>query len=129
MMKKLSFGVVVLISSIACSGGSSPTSPSPVSSPPGPPIVARPKVVALTIAATRDVVNVNFSAVLTANAQYDDGTSAPITPTWETITGPVTMLTNGPVAIITGQRPGIGVITARAEGLSATQFVTVAWPR
>ena len=68
---------------------------------------------------------VNYTAVLTANAQYDDGSSAPITPTWETITGPVALLGNGPVALVTGQGPGIGVITARAAGLSATQLVTV----
>ena len=68
---------------------------------------------------------VNYTAVLFANAQYDDGSSAPITPTWEIITGPVTLLGNGPVALVTGQGPGIGVITARAAGLSATQFVTV----
>jgi hypothetical protein len=71
---------------------------------------------------------VNFTAVLTAIAQYDDGTSAPITPTWETITGPVTLLSNGPVALVTGQGPGIGV-PARAAGVSATQFVTVTRPR
>jgi hypothetical protein len=125
MMKRLSFGVVILVLSMACSRGSSPTSPSPVATPPAPPTASTPKVVALTITASRDVVFVNYTAVLFANAHYDDGSSAPTTPTWETITGPVTLMGNGPVALVTGQGPGIGVITARAAGLSATQFVTV----
>lgn len=126
-MKRLSFGVVILALSAACSGSSSPTSPSPVAVTPPTPVAA--KVVKLTIAASRDVVDVNFTAVLTANAEYDDGSSAPITPEWVTITGPVTLLANGPVALVTGQKPGIGVITARAAGLSATQLVTVAYPK
>ena len=125
MMKRLSFGVVILALSMACKKGSSPTSPSPVATPPAPPTASTPKVVAMTITATREVVTVNQTAVLFADAQDDDGSSAPITPTWETITGPVTLLSNGPVALVTGQGPGIGVITARAAGLSATQFVTV----
>ena len=123
MIKRLSFGVVILAISMAC--GSSPTSPSPMVTAPALPVAATPKVVALTITASRDVVLVNQIAVLTANAQYDDGTSAPITPTWESSSGVVTLNTNGPVALATSQRAGIAVITARAAGLSATQFVTV----
>jgi hypothetical protein len=125
MIKRLSLGVVILALSMACGRGSSPTSPTPVATPPAPPIAQAPKAVALKISASRDVVMVNFTAVLQASALYDDGTTWPITPTWETITGPVTLLANGPVALVTGQGPGIGVITARAAGLSATQFVTV----
>ena len=126
MVKRLSFGVVILALSVAC--GSSPTSPSPVATtppPPAPPTAAAPRVVALTITATRDVLFVNQIAVLFANAEYDDGTSAPITPTWESSSGVVTLNTNGPVALATSQAAGTAVITARAAGLSATQTVTV----
>jgi hypothetical protein len=79
----------------------------------------------MTITASRDVLFVNQIAVLTANAQYDDGSSAPITPTWESSSGVVTLNTNGPVALATSQAVGSAVITARAAGLSATQSVTV----
>jgi hypothetical protein len=123
MMKRLSFGIVILALSMAC--GSSPTSPSPVATTPVPPTAAAPRVIALTITASRDVLLVNQIAVLTANAQYDDGTSAPITPTWESSSGVVTLNTNGPVALATSQGVGTAVITARAAGLSATQSMTV----
>jgi hypothetical protein len=124
MINRLSFGVVILALSMACTR-SSPTSPTPVAAPPAPPAASTPKVVALTITASRDVLFVNQIAVLTANAQYDDGTSAPITPTWESSSGVVTLNTNGPVALATSQGVGTAVIMARAAGLSATQSVTV----
>jgi hypothetical protein len=123
MIKRLSFGVVILALSMAC--GSSPTSPSPVATTPAPPTASTPRVVGLTITASREVVMVNYTAVLQASAQYDDGTSWPITPTWESSSGIVTLLANGPVALATGQAVGTAVITARAAGLSATQSVTV----
>lgn len=122
-IKRLSFGIVILALSMAC--GSSPTSPSPVATTPASPIASTPKVVALTITASRDVLFVNQIGVLTANAQYDDGTSAPITPTWESSSGVVTLNTNGPVALATSQRVGTAVITARAADLSATRSVIV----
>jgi hypothetical protein len=125
MMKSLSFGVVILALSMACARSSSPTSPSPAAAMPAPPAASTPRVVGLTITASREVVMVNYTAVLTANARYDDGTSAPITPTWESSSGVVTLLTNGPVALATGQGVGTAVITARAAGVSATQSVTV----
>jgi hypothetical protein len=129
MKKKLSFGVVMLAFSMACSGGSSPTAPTPVATPPAPPTAAPPaKVVGLTINASRNAVEVNYTSVLTAIARYDDGSTAPITPTWEITKGPVTLLGNGPVALVTGQAPGTGVITARAEGFSWTHLITVNWP-
>jgi hypothetical protein len=125
MMKKLSFGVVILALSMACGRGSSPTAPSPVATAPAPPTAPAAQVVSLSIHATRDVVFVNYTAVLTAFAHWDDGSVMPITPTWESSSGLVTLLPNGPVALATGQGVGTAVITARAAGLSATQSVTV----
>lgn len=123
-MKRLSFGVVIVALSMAC--GSSPSSPSPVATTPAPPIASTPRVVGLTITASRDAVFVNYTAVLTAIAQYDDGSSAPISPTsWETSSGVVTLMTNGPVALATGQGVGTAVITAQTAELLATQSVTV----
>jgi hypothetical protein len=123
MMKRLSFGVVFLALSIAC--GSSPTAPSPVATAPALPIAPAAKVVALTINASRDAVFVNYTAVLTAFAHWDDGSIMPITPTWESSSSLVTLLPNGPVALATGQGVGTAVITARAAGASATQSITV----
>jgi hypothetical protein len=123
MIKKLSFAIVILVFSTAC--GSSPTTPTPVAAPPAPPTASTPKVIALTITASRDVLFVNQIAVLTANAQYDDGSSAPITPTWESSSGVLTLNTNGPVALATSQGAGSAVVTARAAGLSATRSITI----
>jgi hypothetical protein len=124
MQYRTTLGVAVLALALGCGKSSSPTAPTAVT-PPAPPIAATPKVVAMTITASRDVLFVNQIAVLTANAQYDDGSSAPITPTWESSSGVVTLNTNGPVALATSQAVGSAVITARAAGLSATQSVTV----
>jgi hypothetical protein len=123
MIKTLSSGVVILALSMAC--GSSPTTPTPVAAPPAPPIASTPKIVSLTITASRDVLFVNQIAVLTANAHYDDGSSAPITPTWESSSGVLTLNTNGPVALATSQGAGTAIITARAAGLSATRSITI----
>jgi hypothetical protein len=125
MTKKLSFGAVILALSMACAGGSSPTAPSPVAAAPAPPAAPAARIVSLSINASRDVVFVNYTAVLTAFAHWDDGSVMPITPTWESSSSLVTLLPNGPVALATGQGVGTAVITARAEGLSATQSVTV----
>ena len=126
MIKRLSFGIVILAVSMACGRGSSPTSPSPVAATPPPPTASTPRVVAVTITASRDTVFVNYTAVLFANAHYDDGTSAPISPTsWETSSGVVTLLTNGPVAFATGQGVGTAVITAQTADQLATQTITV----
>lgn len=127
MKKRLSFGVAILALSMACGRASSPTSPSPVATTTPTAPTAR-VVKSLTITATREMVFVNFTAVLTSIAQYDDGTSEPISATWESSTGLVTLLTNGPVTLATGQGAGVAVITARAAGVSATQSLTVARP-
>ena len=124
-MKRLSFGVVILVLSMACGRSSSPTAPTPVVETPAPPTAAIPKVVSISITASRETVMVNFTSVLFANAHYDDGSSAPITPTWESSSSLVTLLANGPVALATGQGVGTAVITARAAGFSATQSLTV----
>jgi hypothetical protein len=123
MIKRLSFGIVILSLSMAC--GSSPTSPSPVATTPPPPTAPAAKVVAMTINASRDAVFVNYTAVLTAFAEWDDGSIMPITPTWESSSPLVTLLAHGPVAFATGQGVGTAVITARAAGVSATQSITV----
>jgi hypothetical protein len=123
-MKKLSFGVVILALSMAC--GSSPTSPTPpVATPPAPPIVSTPQMVSVTIRASRDVLYYPETAMLFADAHWDDGSSAPITPTWESSSSVVTLLANGPVAHAISQGAGSAVITARAAGLSATQTITI----
>ena len=123
MMKKLSCGVVILGLSLAC--GSSPTTPSPVAAPPAPPVASTAKVVSVTIRASRDVLYFPETAVLFADAHWDDGSIMPITPEWESSNGLLTLLPNGPVALAISQGAGSAVITARAAGLSATQTITI----
>ena len=124
-MKKLSFSVVILALSMAC--GSSPTSPTPVAAPPAPapPVASAAKVVSVTIRASRDVLYYPETAVLFADAHWDDGSIMPVTPVWESSSGVVTLLANGPVAFAISQGAGSAVITARAAGLSATQTITI----
>ena len=124
MTTRLSLGFVILAVSMAC--GSSPTSPTPVATPPAPPAApAVAKVIAVSIRASRDVLYFPETAVLFADAHWDDGSIMPITPTWESSSDLVTLLPNGPVALAISQRAGSAVITARAAGLSATQTITV----
>lgn len=133
MIKKLSFGVVILALSMACGRGSSPTSPTPVATPPAPPAApAAAKVIAVTIRASRDVLYFPETAVLFADAHWDDGSIMPITPEWESSSSLIKVLGNGPVAFAltqgggsAGSAAGSAVITARAAGLSATQTITV----
>jgi hypothetical protein len=123
MIKRLSFGVVTLALSMAC--GSSPTSPTPVATPPAPPVASAAKVVSVTIRASRDVLYFPETAVLFADAHWDDGSIMPITPEWESSSSLVTLLPNGPVALAISHGAGSAVITARAAGLSATQTITI----
>jgi hypothetical protein len=125
MVKRLSVGVVILGVSIAC--GSSPTTPSPVATPPAPtpPVASTAKVVSVTIRASRDVLYFPETAVLFADAHWDDGSIMPITPEWESSSSLVRLLPNGPVALAISQGAGSAVITARAAGLSATQTITI----
>jgi hypothetical protein len=129
MVKKLSFGVVILALSMAC--GSSPSSPTPVATPPAPtpPVASTDKVIAVTIRASRDVLYFPETAVLFADAHWDDGSIMPITPEWESSSSLIKVLGNGPVAFAQTQggssAAGSAVITARAAGLEATQTITV----
>jgi hypothetical protein len=124
MMNRLSFGIVSLALSMACS--SSPTSPTPpVAAAPAPPIASTPQMVSVTIRALSDVLYYPETTMLFADAHWDDGSSAPITPTWESSSGVVTLLANGPVAHAISKEAGSAVITARVAGLSATQTITI----
>ena len=131
MTTRLSFGIVILALSMACGRGSSPTSPTPVATTPPPPTAATPRVVGLTIRASRDVLYFPEVAVLFADAHWDDGSISimPITPTWESSSDLVTLLPSGPTAFALSKGPGSAagnvVITANAVGLSATQTITV----
>ena len=133
IMKRLSFGVVILALSMACSRGSSPTSPTPpvATTPPAAPAAAR--IVGLNIRASRDVIYFPETAVLFADSHWDDGSIMPITPEWESSSDLVTLLpSDGPVAFAQSQRAaltqraaGSAVITVRAAGFSATQTITI----
>ena len=133
MAKRLSFGVVILALSMACGRGSSPTSPTPVVTTPPPPTAATPRVVGLTIRASRDVLYFPEIATLFADAHWDDGSVMPITPTWESSSSLVKLSGEGPVTFAlsqgVGNQPnnvaGSAVITARAAGFEATQTITV----
>jgi hypothetical protein len=124
-MKRLSLGVVLLVSSMACSGSSSPVSPTPVATPPPAPSAPVARIIGLSISSTRDVVTVNQTSVFNATALFDDGSIMPITPEWESTTEDVTLLANGPVAFVTGQRVGGAFIRARAAGLVAVRGLQV----
>jgi hypothetical protein len=118
MQYRMTVGVAVLALALGCGKSSSPTAPT-ATAPTATTPAARVK--SLTITATRDVLLVNSTSVLTSIAHYDDGTSEPISATWESSTGRVSLLTNGPVTFATSQAAGEAVITARAAGVSATQ--------
>jgi hypothetical protein len=125
MIKRLSFGVAILAFSMAC--GKAPTAPTPVATPPAPPVVAAAKIVSLTMRVSRNVIYFPESATLFVYANFDDGSVMPHTPTWESNNGTVTLLSGGPQAFAISVRDEVGtaIITARAAGLSVTESITV----
>jgi hypothetical protein len=76
---------------------------------------------------SRNVLYYPESANLFLHATWDDGSSAPITPTWESSNGKVTLLPGGPQAFAISVRDQVGtaIITARAAGLSVTESITI----